>query len=574
MDYLDIKNSIASKQQQRNSLEYRIQLISRDLSDKSKAVNSLEDSYNRDLDLARSNAKDNFDDEITAPFYQAIAKLEDKKKQLISRHKKATDNNTLDKARKRFNNKTSTTVDAESLESFKSSVSSFYGDNMVNTLTAVLPNPVTSESDLSNLLSTYNNTIKLLKQKPFLDDLMIHSFENVKLTGEDKNALPLALFFIVLFVLSLYILYPLVIIILGFVLIYCLYKSYVFVKCMSVINGYNAHKKEVETLIDQRAGEMVKVRQETLDNKLQTALDKISRKISTLEKEMNDELIHQSNNFTFNDSELQGKYNANVDALNQEITNLQSDLTSAKDELAKVNAEIRRLNTDLDTSISNLSKEFLPDTLSESNELPSKYLYSLVDTEPVFLDLPRGTTLFLYSDKQISHSFQELFFLETIKRISLSMVTFHVFDIDNMAIHFAPYEFESCDWLNCYTNPDDVSMFIEILSNALKERRKTMATYDSIEAYNTELLEMDCPAEPYHFIFLNNPPASIITNTEFKQLMENGPRFGYYIYIFKDSQSLEDKNTAGPIINSCDLFYKISVDSIEKYAKDRLTMSL
>lgn len=571
---MELKESLAGLMQERQSCLDSIKDLESSICAKQRQISVKEHSHEAQLKQLQSEKFVEFQQQILAPYNLAIQKQEDRKLRLAAaKNEKLNEIAQVDYHKKYTNLQNIEETDAI-YQDILERTSNFYGAEFTSVVFSMIPSQVTTSKDLENLLVQLKKCPSILNHSFDVNSLITSLLGKKALNKEGDHAVVFYAIAALLLVAGLFWIYPIILLLLAGSLMYCIYKSHVFVKCAFILKNYKDNVDRVEGLIEQYTAEAIDRDKRAVEDSYTVKLAELNDIIQKIQAESDFMLEIKAKDFIFNPDELNHEFNTVMETLKKQITELKCDLATAEKKRDELSAQIGEVQEQLRLALENLAGEFTPQEPLEQNVLPEEYLFDVVGDKPITFKLPRKSALFFYSSDEVAMNFQQLLFIQTIRRTSPSLVTFHVHDTEYMCKNFILYEGDkstpNVDWIKLSISEKDVTDSINQCNVDFITLRKTIRMYSDLFEYNDAMIEMENPPEPFNFIFSFKPSSSVLSSTNFKQLVKNGHTCGYFTYIFIPLKDLEEGNDAQNLSSLADdvsSIYKLTDDSLNVMSK-------
>lgn len=504
--------------------------------------NQLQNSNNsRDKKISEERDREflKYQQTIAKPYQDGIHELENKKKLLVNKKDEVLKTLNEDEYRKKYRDRENLEEEKELCKELKDKTSTFYGEELQNSLHHLVEDRVASKDDLKNIIPMLN-TLSTKTSDFSLDSLIDQLFVSFDYKeGDNEKVFATVSVSVVVFALLIY-LYPLVILALALVSCYNLVKSHFFIKCISYVKSFEIHSSEIRNEISNYVKNKIEEDTIKIDKQFKESMKKIEKCILEVEQECDVELEVSKDSFVFNSCNVEKEFEdkkANLeDLFDMAKQNLKEEV--AKEETSK--KAIATLNEKLKDCLKTLYSEYYPNPMTAGTKLNTDYLLDIVEDNPSFFEYTNECSLFFYDDEEHLNSFLNIIFNQTVLRTSPSQVGFIYYDPKYLGELFTPYQKMPC--MSIFNNVSDVSDSVTACIEEVNFRREVMSPYGGIEAYNEYLVGQDCVPETEYFIFNCYPEVQNLSSENQKQLIVNGAKYGYRQLLFINNAELNSSN--------------------------------
>lgn len=574
MGYMELKDNLAELVQARQDCLDSIKNLESSICAKQRQISIKEHNHEAQLEQLHSEKFVEFQQQILAPYNLAIQKQEDRKLRLAAAKREKLDEIAQVDYHKKYTNLQNIEETDAIYKDILQRTSNFYGAEFTSVVFSMIPSQVTTSEDLENLLVQLKRCPSILNHSFDVNSLIANLLGKKALNKEGDHAVVFYTIAAILLIAGFFWIYPIILLLLAGSLMYCIYKSHIFVKCSFILKNYKENVDRVEGLIEQYTAEAIARDKRAVEDSYTVKLAELNDIIQKIQAESDFMLEIKAKDFIFNPDELNREFNTVMETLKKQITEMECNLAEEEKKRDALSAQIGEVQEQLHVALENLAGEFTPQTPLEQNTLPEEYLFDVVGDKPIVFKLPRKSALFFYTTDDVAMNFQQLIFMQTIRRISPSLVTFHVHDTKYMCKDFLLFEGDksipNTDWIKLSISDKDVSDSINQCNVDFVTLRKTIRMYSDLFEYNDAMIEMDNPTEPFNFIFSFRPSSNVLDSINYKQLVKNGYTCGYFTYIFiplKDLEEGKDAQHLSSLVEDVSSIYKLTDEALSVMSK-------
>lgn len=547
MNYLDIKNSIELSMSNISELRKSLDNCKSKSDSLSGSLADLSENGSKKINEAIEIQRIRYNTEVAKDYENKIAECIAAKSKLKSMHDKEVEKiNSRDYAQK-ISKKYNIEEEKRICDSVKASISNFYGDDLARELRRV--RITDCNIDAKNITSTLRLNSTALSKSFNVTDFMSKLSNGISYKEGDKTQLIIVgTLSAVLLILSI-VAYPITLGLLLCTIGYNVYKSNFFLKCNSVCKEFDIKFAEIKELLDQCVTKAINDDLEREDTTYVTKLAKLDDVIHQVENARDLKLEEEKINFSYDVSGIEASIRDDRYTLENRLSVNQQDINELN---SKLDTELNRLNTlkiELDNSMRTLTNIYMPKTMQLSNELPDDYLIDIKDNRPDILPINRCSCCFVYSELDKAKQFLHLLFYQTLLRTSPSVYSFDILDTINVDPYLSFYEGSDKDTtsnidavVKTFCKSKDIEDFLISCEGEVRSRLRLTRNYDSIVAYNKFMSDEECPTETYHFIVYFDPEIQFLLNEVGRSVITNGPKSGYYTYLFINRASFNKSN--------------------------------
>lgn len=534
-----------------NHLQQSTKQVDKELAVQQQKLETTQQKYNEQLEqLANSNIANSYSDEqaMTAEVRASLAVLQEQLNKSISR---------------RFQQELESQLDAQVIDIQPSDV-----DTIVRFF-----------NKQSRIISSLGNNTSIGK---FIDNIL--KFVRVPL-GEDMSSRKgkatmgvLSFVLVILFIFASKYVFPFYVIFLFILLLYNVSKSY---KVFTSLIAQKAVKDNLQTIEDslkQKAIQQVESRRKNLQNQYDAEMLNIQQRQDELLKQKDEILRQARNTFTFDDSDVQSRYQNAIKINNSRAQTLDREHQQLTAQLKQYQEDLDRFEKDLNNIAGDVQREYLNfDKIGTDVILNPKFIYDVRNAKPVYFVHPQSSALFLYENQEDIYDFVRLLLIQLRVKLNPYNLNCMVYDTEGLGVPYLSFNTntEEADeavkkLFRIVTDNTEIKNSLREYNDAVTKRIMTIRqSYDNIAEYNRDMLSSDSLTEPYEFIFFHNPIQQQLQDENFKKVYANGGSLGIYMHVFiKSSEFYEMGNNAQNLIESAGGIFVIKDGNILKRAKE------
>lgn len=548
MNYVEIKKNIELSMSNISELRKSLDNCKSKADSISGSLSDLTENGSKRINEAIEMQRIRFNTNVAKDYENKIAECISAKSKLKTNHEKSIDKiNSADYAKK-FNKNFNIEEEKKVNDSVKKSIGDFYGEDLAIELRRIRLSD--SNLDVKEIMPTLRLNSSALSKSINVTDFM--SKLSTGITYKEGNSSQLIIVGLISTTLLIFsiVAYPVTLTLLLATIGYNVYKSNFFLKCNSVCKEFDLRFNEIKELLDKCIANAIDDDLANENKNYTTKLAKLDDVIHQVENARDIKLEEEKINFSYDISDIEASIRDDRSTLESRLSANQQDMN---DFTIKLDSELKNLNmlkTSLDSSIKSLNDIYMPKDLQLGIELPDDYLIDIRDNRPEIFPLNRCSCCFVYEDIEKAKQFLHLFFYQTLLRTSPSVYSFDILDTINVDPYLGFYEGSDKDTssnvdavVRTFCKTKDIESFLRNCDEEVRSRLRLVRNYPSIVDYNKFMSDEDCPTETYHFVVYFNPEMQFLINEVGRSVITNGPKSGYYTYLFIDKSCFNKHNS-------------------------------
>lgn len=368
---------------------------------------------------------------------------------------------------------------------------------------------------------------------------------------------------------------------LSFLMLYSVYNVHVNYQVYSALVTAKVVSDNVAAIdedLQQKALASLKAERDKLTQQHLSQMAVIDNKITQVKIERDRVLAEAKDSFVFDDEALEAAHNAEINANDRELDNLNKKLETTKGELEEKQSKMLEFKSKLDSAVETLVEEYVSETKIGSDcILDPNFLFDIENGKPKFLVYPETSCLFLYEEKQDIIDFIKLITVQL--RGKLNPFNFHVSllnpPLNGLSLRFLDVGYQEKNPIfsklfKINVHKEDITeentRYVRLLETRAVE---IMSTFNSFKEYNQFMLENDSLTSSYEFVFWNEPDFSALNETSMENILEVGGQLGiFYNVCIPKSEFLKGKENAQRVLSKIGKIFEFVDGKYFERAKD------
>lgn len=330
-------------------------------------------------------------------------------------------------------------------------------------------------------------------------------------------------------------LFPVLFILFTALFCYNIIKSKNIMKAMKIAKAVTDNRQQILDSVNRS----IKEHMEDDRKEYEAEYDKVDKDLLTLintkQEEVNNICRQVANNFIYDGTALEQRFENKLLNMKQQCTSLEKEISEKETKVQELTEELGNLNKELEASMATVVDCYTSfDYKKEELLIDPEFLVDVENNEPVFYHHPLTSMFYLYKDLEECIAFIKLLMVESMIRMNLRCYKPYIIDKTYMCSHFGAFQHDKWDkakYMNFSTNDTEVREVLTELNEKLQKRLRLFGGV-SIEKYNEEKIRTESIPENYLWVFLIDPDISLLNSQELRQLMVVGHKYGIYINIF------------------------------------------
>lgn len=529
-------------------------------------LNNLEDDFVKSVDKAEKAALADEINKHTFKHTEILGKLQNKREEILTNRDKKLENITYEKYAKKAKNKLSIEDSVKRSEDIKQVLEEKIGKRLSSELSRIIPsyrsfNTLTEIQDAFDELELMSS--KLGRDLDVMDRLekIIFSYDTSEIQGNSS-----VIFIIVVLLIFIGLMFFMPILVVGLVLLFCynLHKSLVYYDAMSIAKVLVSNVNKINNSIEEGIKNKVKSRRTEVENKFKLMLDKVDKKIETVEELISDTTAEVEADFNFNSSSIAENYKSRKDSTLEQIAKNNAQIDSYQAQIQEIENKIKAIDEEIAEEGKNIYDKYYPKSLSyeeRSGLFLDDILLDIQDNEPVLHELPRGSAVYLYKDESSLLNFVNLYLCSLISRMRMTSIYLKLFDTKYAGTKLL--EYSPLETFEVSLNKEMIKENIESLNQEMMKRIKIIGS-KHIDEYNKEAIDEEGSPLAYYVIFdMFNKPSD--SDSIQRQILINGFKYGLAYHLFLDIKEVEkDKKCLEFLLENYSEYYYISDSGVSK----------
>lgn len=394
----------------------------------------------------------------------------------------------------------------------------------------------------------------------------------------------LSVLFVVLVIVAGKFLFPFYVLFLGVLLFYNVNKHY---KIFSALIAQKTVKDNLK-LIDESLRNKALEQQQALLQETQERYDaqllNAQEELDSLKHKKDSATMSAMQSFTFDDTDLQSRYNNAIKINNKRLEQLVNEKDSLQQDLSSAQSELQDLEYQLHAIAGNVQSEYLDlQKIGTSPIFNPQFIVDIKKSKPTYFTHLQAGMLFLYNDSKDVSNFIRLLLLQLRIKLSPHNMNCTIIDTQDLGIDYLPFKPNNPDndeainsLFRIIGDKEKIKETIDDLVSSINTRVAAIRQdYDNIAAYNQAMVESDSLTESYEFVFYQNPETRVLSDLNMQQLYRLGGPLGIFVHLFiKKDVFYEMGDLAEELAESSEGIYLLQDGSLLKRAKEFVSENL
>lgn len=451
-----------------------------------------------------------------------------------------------------------------------------------------------SSEEIEEVIKYFNKQSRMIEHmgsSSWIDKLIDKILQVVRIPSLEKSEQAakvsfgiLSVLFVVLVIVAGKFLFPFYVLFLGVLLFYNVNKHY---KIFSALIAQKTVKDNLK-LIDESLRNKALEQQQALLQETQERYDAqllhAQEELDSLKHKKDSATMSAMQSFTFDDSDLQSRYNNAIKINNKRLEQLTSEKDSLQHDLSSAQNELQDLECQLHAIAGNVQSEYLDlQKIGTSPIFNPQFIIDIKKSKPTYFTHLQAGMLFLYNDSKDVSNFIRLLLLQLRIKLSPHNMNCTIIDTQDLGIDYLPFKPNNPDndeainsLFRIIGDKEKIKETIDDLVSSINTRVAAIRQdYDNIAAYNQAMVESDSLTESYEFVFYQNPEARILSDLNMQQLYRLGGPLGIFVHLFiKKDVFYEMGDLAEELVESSEGIYLLQDGSLLKRAKEFVSENL
>lgn len=451
-----------------------------------------------------------------------------------------------------------------------------------------------SSEEIEEVIKYFNKQSRMIEHmgsSSWVDKLIDKILQVVRIPSLEKSEQAakvsfgiLSVLFVVLVIVAGKFLFPFYVLFLGVLLFYNVNKHY---KIFSALIAQKTVKDNLK-LIDESLRNKALEQQQALLQETQERYDAqllhAQEELDSLKHKKDSATMSAMQSFTFDDSDLQSRYNNAIKINNKRLEQLTSEKDSLQHDLSSAQNELQDLECQLHAIAGNVQSEYLDlQKIGTSPIFNPQFIIDIKKSKPTYFTHLQAGMLFLYNDSKDVSNFIRLLLLQLRIKLSPHNMNCTIIDTQDLGIDYLPFKPNNPDndeainsLFRIIGDKEKIKETIDDLVSSINTRVAAIRQdYDNIAAYNQAMVESDSLTESYEFVFYQNPEARVLSDLNMQQLYRLGGPLGIFVHLFiKKDVFYEMGDLAEDLAESSEGIYLLQDGSLLKRAKEFVSENL
>lgn len=451
-----------------------------------------------------------------------------------------------------------------------------------------------SSEEIEEVIKYFNKQSRMIEHmgsSSWIDKLIDKILQVVRIPSLEKSEQAakvsfgiLSVLFVVLVIVAGKFLFPFYVLFLGVLLFYNVNKHY---KIFSALIAQKTVKDNLK-LIDESLRNKALEQQQALLQETQERYDAqllhAQEELDSLKHKKDSATMSAMQSFTFDDADLQSRYNNAIKINNKRLEQLTSEKDSLQHDLSSAQNELQDLECQLHAIAGNVQSEYLDlQKIGTSPIFNPQFIIDIKKSKPTYFTHLQAGMLFLYNDSKDVSNFIRLLLLQLRIKLSPHNMNCTIIDTQDLGIDYLPFKPNNPDndeainsLFRIIGDKEKIKETIDDLVSSINTRVAAIRQdYDNIAAYNQAMVESDSLTESYEFVFYQNPEACVLSDLNMQQLYRLGGPLGIFVHLFiKKDVFYEMGDLAEELVESSEGIYLLQDGSLLKRAKEFVSENL
>lgn len=451
-----------------------------------------------------------------------------------------------------------------------------------------------SSEEIEEVIKYFNKQSRMIEHmgsSSWIDKLIDKILQVVRIPSLEKSEQAakvsfgiLSVLFVVLVIVAGKFLFPFYVLFLGVLLFYNVNKHY---KIFSALIAQKTVKDNLK-LIDESLRNKALEQQQALLQETQERYDAqllhAQEELDSLKHKKDSATMSAMQSFTFDDADLQSRYNNAIKINNKRLEQLTSEKDSLQHDLSSAQNELQDLECQLHAIAGNVQSEYLDlQKIGTSPIFNPQFIIDIKKSKPTYFTHLQAGMLFLYNDSEDVSNFIRLLLLQLRIKLSPHNMNCTIIDTQDLGIDYLPFKPNNPDndeainsLFRIIGDKEKIKETIDDLVSSINTRVAAIRQdYDNIAAYNQAMVESDSLTESYEFVFYQNPEARVLSDLNMQQLYRLGGPLGIFVHLFiKKDVFYEMGDLAEELVESSEGIYLLQDGSLLKRAKEFVSENL
>lgn len=451
-----------------------------------------------------------------------------------------------------------------------------------------------SSEEIEEVIKYFNKQSRMIEymgSSSWIDKLIDKILQVVRIPSLEKSEQAakvsfgiLSVLFVVLVIVAGKFLFPFYVLFLGVLLFYNVNKHYRIFSALIAQKTVKDNLKLIDESLRNKALEQQQALLQETQERYDAQLLHAQEELDSLKHKKDSATMSAMQSFTFDDADLQSRYNNAIKINNKRLEQLTSEKDSLQHDLSSAQNELQDLECQLHAIAGNVQSEYLDlQKIGTSPIFNPQFIIDIKKSKPTYFTHLQAGMLFLYNDSKDVSNFIRLLLLQLRIKLSPHNMNCTIIDTQDLGIDYLPFKPNNPDndeainsLFRIIGDKEKIKETIDDLVSSINTRVAAIRQdYDNIAAYNQAMVESDSLTESYEFVFYQNPEARVLSDLNMQQLYRLGGPLGIFVHLFiKKDVFYEMGDLAEELVESSEGIYLLQDGSLLKRAKEFVSENL
>lgn len=451
-----------------------------------------------------------------------------------------------------------------------------------------------SSEEIEEVIKYFNKQSRMIEHmgsSSWIDKLIDKILQVVRIPSLEKSEQAakvsfgiLSVLFVVLVIVAGKFLFPFYVLFLGVLLFYNVNKHYRIFSALIAQKTVKDNLKLIDESLRNKALEQQQALLQETQERYDAQLLHAQEELDSLKHKKDSAIMSAMQSFTFDDADLQSRYNNAIKINNKRLEQLTSEKDSLQHDLSSAQNELQDLECQLHAIAGNVQSEYLDlQKIGTSPIFNPQFIIDIKKSKPTYFTHLQAGMLFLYNDSKDVSNFIRLLLLQLRIKLSPHNMNCTIIDTQDLGIDYLPFKPNNPDndeainsLFRIIGDKEKIKETIDDLVSSINTRVAAIRQdYDNIAAYNQAMVESDSLTESYEFVFYQNPEARVLSDLNMQQLYRLGGPLGIFVHLFiKKDVFYEMGDLAEELVESSEGIYLLQDGSLLKRAKEFVSENL
>lgn len=321
------------------------------------------------------------------------------------------------------------------------------------------------------------------------------------------------------------------------------------------------YMSEVENIMEKMKKDLIDDMEDT-KREYADVSQKLDLKMAEIERDC-------KKSFVFDEEEFRRKRDNIESQMKARDGQLRLSISESEKAIESNLQKIKTIDDIIKEKMAVITDEYMPKTISDSFELPTKYLIDLIEDHEVIWNYNLKSAMFIYEDKQVIDSLMKLFIWQTYARMKPGSVNIKLIDTVEQGWNFSVFNDMRSKVFEIVKTPKGYN---DLLKDCLENSNTRKFTYfkgvPDIFEYNRQMLEEDNVPETYEFNIFLSYEKTLLDSKDLASLARVADSTGVFCFLCVDKKTLERENPDSFTIHeNFSTIYTVNDTSVSPVAK-------